>query len=79
MLSERAIRTRAAALEAKPIDNAAMTMAAEAVSSMEPIRSVFISHSYLFHHSFSINRVSASFFEKLFGSYQWPGLQTETR
>src|SRR5207237_10501034 len=41
LLSERTIRTRVAALEPNPLDNAAMTMAAEAVNSMEPSRSTF--------------------------------------
>ncbi|PYL22930.1 MAG: hypothetical protein DMF37_11040 [Verrucomicrobia bacterium] len=38
-------------MEPNPIDKAAITMAAEAVNSMEPIRSMFISYSFLFDHS----------------------------
>src|SRR5437870_11158588 len=49
-LSQAAIRIRAGALEPNPIDSAAITMAAEAVSSTEPIRSVFIVYSFLFDH-----------------------------
>ena len=35
------MRARISGFEPNPIDKAAMTMAAEAVNSMEPIRSVF--------------------------------------
>src|SRR5205823_5762503 len=41
-LSPMAMRIRVPVSEANPIDNAATTMAAEAVNSMEPTRSVFI-------------------------------------
>src|SRR5205823_8521944 len=49
-VSQAAIRIRAGALKPNPIDSAAITMAAETVSSTEPIRSVFIVYSFLFDH-----------------------------
>src|SRR5437867_11075939 len=49
-VSQAAIPIRAGALEPNPIDNAAITMAAETVSSTEPIRSVFIVYCFLFDH-----------------------------
>src|SRR5439155_11469903 len=49
-LRPAAIRTRPIGVEPNALDKAATTMAAEAVNSMEPIRSVFISYSFLFNH-----------------------------
>src|SRR2546422_136929 len=75
-LSQAAIRIRAGALEPNPIDSAAITMAAEAVSSTEPIRSVFIVYSFLFDHLGQARRSSpglrsnANFATGSFGQYR---------
>src|SRR5437879_1487249 len=51
--SPTTMRIRISGLEPNPIDKAAITIAAEAVNSMEPIRSVFIDYSFLFPFRFS--------------------------
>ncbi|PYJ72371.1 MAG: hypothetical protein DME75_05085, partial [Verrucomicrobia bacterium] len=53
-------RNRVVALEPNPIDKAAITMAAEAVNSIEPIRSMFISYSFLFDYFLFVQSVGAS-------------------
>ena len=45
------MRVRAAAVDPNQMDSAAIMMAAEAVNSTEPIRSMFIGSSFLIDHS----------------------------
>src|SRR5438034_10915529 len=54
------MRVRAAAVDPNPMDSAAIMMAAEAVNSTEPIRSMFIGYSFLIDHALFVRPTGAS-------------------
>src|SRR5438045_8009391 len=58
------MRVRAAAVDPNPMDSAAIMMAAEAVNSTEPIRSMFIGYSFLIDHSLFAHPIAASCAQK---------------